>query len=163
MKVLFKNSKVVVSKKRETYEKFGFSDATIEAFASSYNADATFRGIDYGSRKTAGIRWYAKSAGTINIGVGVIGAVVTTVATVEAQVGWNTYYFDEPVPAGTYILLNGKGTAYVLGTSKPSETFTYYGLDSNGWNAQLQARVIQRQNGTGGTIPGVQLFMLVEE
>lgn len=158
MKVLFKNSQVVVSKKQETYEKFGMSDATIEAFTSKYNADAVYRGINYGSRKTSKVRFYVRESGyTLTIAIGTVGSALTTVTTMTGVAGWMEYTFAEPLPAGTFVLLNGRGISYVLGTNKPEEQFTYYSLDSNGAGG-----TIEQLSGTSGTYPGMQLYLLEE-
>lgn len=159
MKVLFKNSRVVISQKQETYAKVGMSDADIEAFTSKYNADAVYRGINYGNAKTSKVRFYVLEGGyTITIATGQIDELPTTVATVTGVAGWMEYTFDEPLPAGTFVVLNGRGVAFVLGTSKPSLDFTYYSLDTN----HNPAAIMQQGSATGGTFPGVQLYMLQE-
>ena len=158
MKVLFKNSRVVVSQKQETYAKFGMSDATIEAFTSKYSADARYRGINYGSKKTSKVRFYVLEGGyTITIATGALGEALTTVTTMTGVAGWMEYTFPEPLPAGTFVLLNGRGVSYVAGTSKPTEEFDYYAIDDLG-----QGGTVHQQTGTGGSYPGMQLYMLEE-
>lgn len=154
MEIILNNANLKFKKKNYSFSWYGIAESVLETFSSSYNADFVCRGLDYGDKSIAGIRFYCKSASTVKIYIGKLNDQdIYLFKTVTTSVGWNEVRFNKVLSKDTKVVLNGGGIAYSISVSTQIE---YTPINSKTGVTQVSAPIVQNPS---GTIPAVRILV----